>query len=226
MKNCPHCKINIGGDLKYCPLCQNALNGEGERNYWPTLKQNKKRILALKITAFAIIATCVISVAIDYLFLTFEHLGWSPIVVAWVLISAWLTDHVIRKHFNLLKTMFVGMITISLLCLATELYIHFFWDVPYLAITFGYIIPILCSVNMVASFVLSFIDKEFTDHSLIYMLFNILFGIAPWIGILFYKGLPPMAWSVCLVINILAFAGLFILKGKTVINEFKKRFHL
>ena len=34
MKNCPYCKIEVGGNLKKCPLCQSKLNCyEEERNH-------------------------------------------------------------------------------------------------------------------------------------------------------------------------------------------------
>ena len=109
----------------------------------------------------------------------------------------------------------------------SEAFITLAWDLPYLGITAGYIVPILCSGNLVANFILSFIDKHFTDYSLIYMFLNILVGVVPWIALLiFYHNKPPLTWSICLVINVLAFFGLIVFKGRTVLAEFKKRFHL
>ena len=232
MKTCPHCKINIGGNLEKCPLCQNLLAGEGERDYAPKIEiKTRIRHKAFKIVSFCFIATIIINLAVDYLFLNTDHYSWSPIVLAWLLVSGWLTEFVIRRHQNLLKTMFLSMITLSILCQFTESFISLAWDFPFLGITPKYIIPILCCVNMVANFVLSLIDKHFTDHSLIFMLLNIIFGVFPWIAILIYFrvmgiGMPPFAWSVCLVVNTLAFAGLIIFRGRTVLSEFKKRFHM
>ena len=78
-----------------------------------------------------------------------------------------------------------------------------------------------------ANFILSFIAKHFTDYSLIYMFLNILVGVVPWIALLiFYHNKPPLTWSICLVINVLAFFGLIVFKGRTMLAEFKKRFHL
>lgn len=228
MKTCPHCKINIGGNHEKCPLCQNLLTGEGERDYWPKVEiKTRKRHKAFKIVVFCVIATIIINLAVDYLFLNIDHPSWSPIVVGWLLVSGWLLEFVLKKHYNILKTLFLGMITFSLLCQFTETFIHLAWDLPYLGITPGYIIPILCSANMIANFVLSLIDKHFTDHSMIYMLLNILVGVVPWIALLFYSnGKPPLTWSICLVINCLAFAGLAVFRGRTVVSEFKKRFHM
>lgn len=226
MKVCPHCKVNIGGNHERCPLCQNLLTGEGEPSYWPSYTIGTKRKKIFKIVVFAVIAACIISLGVDYLFLSFEHLSWSPVVVAWLLVSGWLTESILKKHYNLLKTLLVSLITVSFLCTITEMYIHFAWGVPFIGITFGFIIPILCSANIVSNFVLSFIDKHFTDHSMIYMCTSILVGLIPCIAIFFYEGKPSLTWSICLVINTVALAGLIIFKGRSVISEFKKRFHM
>ncbi len=231
MKFCPHCKINIGGNLEKCPLCQNLLTGEGEADYCPKIEiKTKTRHLVFRFILFGVIAAIIINLALDYLFIEAEHPSWSPLVLAWLLVSGWITEFILRKHYNLLKAMFFSMIAISILCQFTESFMYLAWDkwnIPYLGITSGYIIPILCSANMVANFVLSMIDKHFTEHSLIFMFLNILVGIVPWIALLiFHNGKPPLAWSICLVINTIAFAGLVIFKGRTVLSEFKKRFHM
>ena len=152
--------------------------------------------------------------------------SFGPLVMAWTVIPGWQLENVIKKHYNLLKTLFVALIAMSILCGLSEFYIHVAWNTPYLGITPGYIIPILCSANMISNFVLSFVDKQFTDHSLIYMFMNVLVGIVPWIALFFIAGTPPMTWSICMVINTLAVVALFIFRGRIVINEFRKRFHL
>ncbi|MCR4648595.1 MAG: hypothetical protein K5776_05920 [Lachnospiraceae bacterium] len=228
MKYCPHCKINIGGNHEKCPLCQNLLTGEGEKEHWPKIEDKyRKRHIAFKIVSFSVIAVCIINLAVDYLFLNIPHPTWSPIVVGWLLVSGWLLEFILRKHYNLLKTLFLSFVTVSLLSIFTETFIYLAWDVPFLGITPIYIIPILCSANMIANFVLSLVDKHFTDHSLIYMFLNMFAGVVPWLVILIINdGVPPIAWSICLVINGLAFFGLAIFRGRTVISEFKKRFHM
>ncbi len=226
MKTCPHCKINIGGNHEKCPLCQNLLSGEGEPSYWPAYSIGTKRTKIFKIVVFSVIATCIVNLGVDYLFLTFNHLSWSPIVVMWLLVCGWLTESILKKHYNLLKTLLVSLITVSFLCTLTESYIHLAWDVPFLGISFEFIIPILCSANIVSNFVLSFIDKHYMDHSMIYMCTGILVGLAPCIALFFYEGIPSLTWSICFVINTVALAGLIIFNGRTVFSEFRKRFHI
>ena len=226
MKYCPHCKMNIGGNHEKCPLCQNALEGVGERDYWPKVEENSKRLKAFKIVLFTVLAVCILNFAADYFFIKTEHLSWSPIVVAWLLVSGWILELVLKKHYNLLKTMLVAILALCALCQVSEIYMHWAWEIPYLGITPRYIMPILCSANIVANFVLSLVDKHFTDHSLIYMFINILIGVVPWVALLFFEGRPPLAWNICVVINILVYIYLFVFRGRIVINEFKKRFHM
>lgn len=227
MKHCPHCNVNVGGNLQRCPLCQNSLNGEGEKDYWPKLKLNTKRLKAFRIVVFSVLAVCLINLTLDFIFFTFEHPSWSPIVLAWLLGSGWILENVIKKHYNLLKILFVSVTTVCILLMLTEVYMYFAWDIPYMFITMKWCIPILFSGNIVANFVLSFVDKHFTEHSLIFMFQNICVGIIPWFVILIILGeLPPIAWSVCLVINCLAFLGLMIFNRHAAIEEFKKRFHI
>ena len=65
MKNCPYCKMNIGGNLEKCPVCQNALEGEGERDYWPKLVVNSRRVKAFQIVMFAVISISIVALAMD-----------------------------------------------------------------------------------------------------------------------------------------------------------------
>ncbi|MBR5066998.1 MAG: hypothetical protein IKX08_05055 [Lachnospiraceae bacterium] len=228
MKMCPHCKINIGGNLEKCPLCQNLLTGEGERDYVPKIEiKTRLRRKAFKIVMFVFFALIILNLAADFLFINIDHPSWSPLVVAWLLVIGWIIEFIIRKHYNLLKAMFFTMIALVILSFFSEAYITLAWDLPYHGVTAGYVVPILCSGNLVANFILSFIDKHFTDYSLIYMFLNILVGVAPWIALLiFYRNKPPLTWSICMVINVLAFFGLIVFKGRTVLEEFKKRFHM
>ena len=62
MKMCPHCKINIGGNLEKCPLCQNLLTGEGERDYIPKIEiKTRLRRKAFKIVMFVFFALMILN---------------------------------------------------------------------------------------------------------------------------------------------------------------------
>ena len=225
MKECLYCKVKIGGNLEKCPLCQNALTGEGERDHWPKIYPDTRRRKAFKIVTFCVIATCILSVAADYLFLKTEHLNFSPVVVAWLLITGWLLEVVLKRHYNILQTLFVSMITVSFLCQVTEFFIHFAWDVPNLWITPNYVIPSVCAACMAAGMVLSLVDKRLTEHSMIYTFMNFLVGVIPWIVIMIVNGKAPLPWSVCMVVNVLILVAFIVFRGKKVLAELRKRFH-
>lgn len=226
MRNCPYCKVNVGGNLKHCPLCQNSLLGEGERDYWPSGVGVRKTPLAFKIVLFSVLVGIMVSFAVDFVFLGSEHFHFSPLVFMWCEVSGWLLESSIKAHRNILRIMFGALIIISVMCLVTEYYITVFADLPYLGISSGYVIPILCCVNMLANFVLSFVDKHFTDHAMIYMISNVLVGVVPWLVLFFYKGMPPLTWSICLLLCAISFVALLVFKRRIVIDELKKRFHV
>lgn len=226
MKNCPYCKVNIGGNLTHCPLCQNSLLGEGERDYWPSGVGVRRNTIAFKIVLFSVLVGIIVSFAMDYVFIGRPHFHFSPIVFMWCEATGWLLESSIKAHRNILRIMFAAVIILSVLCLLTEYYITVFADLPYYGISSGYVIPILCCVNMAANFVLSFVDKHFTDHAMIFMIINIFIGIIPWVFLFFYKGMPPLTWSISLVLSTISFAALLVFRRRIVINEFKKRFHV
>ncbi len=140
----------------------------------------------------------IINVTMDFLFLNSVHPSWSPLVAGWLLASGWIVEFIIRKHYNLLKAMFFSMIMISILCVSTELFIYLAWS--------KWNIPYL---GITANYIIP-----------------ILCGANMVANFVLYRGKPPITWSICLVINCLAFAGLLIFKGRSVISEFKKRFHM
>ncbi len=53
MKHCPHCGIQVGGSGDYCPLCQNALVGQGEAPHWPAPKGvSRRKVLLFQLILF------------------------------------------------------------------------------------------------------------------------------------------------------------------------------
>lgn len=55
MNTCPHCHIRVGGDARYCPLCQNRLPGSAGEPYFPaTAPRIHRASLLYKIVAFVL----------------------------------------------------------------------------------------------------------------------------------------------------------------------------
>ena len=70
MNTCPHCHIRVGGDARYCPLCQNRLPGSAGEPYFPaTAPRIHRASLLYKIVAFVLSALVVVGGAFDFLLL-------------------------------------------------------------------------------------------------------------------------------------------------------------
>ena len=74
MRKCPYCKIEVGGDLLKCPLCQSKLMGsvtsetENEEAYYPRLEAQKKRSLYYKIQLFIVWVILIVGIGLDFMF--------------------------------------------------------------------------------------------------------------------------------------------------------------
>lgn len=219
MKTCPHCKIKVGGSFEECPLCQSHLLGSKSPDYWPSAARIKHRSLALKLVQFLLLAGCVICAAVDFLILKEPHLHWSVPVLAWVVVCLWFLTRYLRNHHSIPRILFQTMLVYSLLTVWTEYFIGF------RGISTNFIVPILCGCILILNFVFSFIDAGFTENSLVYILLNILVGTLPYVPLLLHEGEPPLTWTICLIISVITFLGLFIFKGRTLWSELHKRLH-
>ena len=64
MRTCPYCKIEVGGDLIKCPLCQSKLTGEGEAAYFPKQTVFRRRSFLYKLQLFIIWILVIVAVGI------------------------------------------------------------------------------------------------------------------------------------------------------------------
>ena len=85
MNTCPHCHIQVGGDARYCPLCQNRLPGSAGEPYCPaTAPRIHRASLLYKIVAFVLSALVVVGGAFDFLLLEeTPHRHFSVLMAVW-----------------------------------------------------------------------------------------------------------------------------------------------
>ncbi|MCR5272858.1 MAG: hypothetical protein K6E13_07740 [Lachnospiraceae bacterium] len=221
MKNCPHCNIKVGGDRDTCPLCQSTLLGEGEEPYWPKPEHLKHVSVAVKIINFILLSLAVIIVAYDFLILNGPHKHVSLVLLTWGIVIYALVIHFVRRRANVPRILFQSMLIASIVLIVDGMYLGFMGLILY------WIMPILCSITLVLNFVFSFIDKGFTEDSLVYMLLNIVVGVVPYIVIYFHRAAnPPLTWTITLIISAITFIGLVVFKGKKVFAEMQRRLHM
>jgi hypothetical protein len=60
MQYCEHCKVQIRGNRKYCPLCQNPLTGSGSREeeVFPVIPESYQYNLILRLLIFIKFVIC------------------------------------------------------------------------------------------------------------------------------------------------------------------------
>ena len=221
MKKCLHCNIEVGGNLKACPLCQSPLKGEGERDYFPQPKALKTLALPLKILLFLILSGAVVMTVLEVSFTEGNGIHWSYVVDTWIVVILLLIRHFAKNHRYVPRIIFWSMLTLSALIILTGQYCGF------RSVSTDIIMPILCSATLIVNFIFCMVTAGFTENALVYMLLNIVVGVLPYMFLYFQRNHhTPIAWVVTLLISIVTFIGLVIFKGKNVKLELEKRFHL
>lgn len=221
MKTCPHCKVNVGGKLRACPLCQSPLLGkEDEEYYWPDIRKKKKQSLFIKILLFFLWASYCVCFAMDFLIIESTHKHWSILLLIWLIVGLLTIRHFNRSHNSVPKIILLTMIILSGLVSYTGYFVGFF------NISVNLVVPILCSATLISNFVFSFINAGFTENALVCIFCNILLGVVPYIALFIHDGHAPLPWTIALLISVITFIGLIIFKGRIVLTEIHKRLHI
>ena len=222
MKNCPYCKIEVGGNLKKCPLCQSKLVGEDERQYFPRQTTLQIQSFFYKIQLFIVWAVIIASLGIDFLFHYTPwpaiHIRWSLIVAMWLVVFEFGIMRLFKRGMSSSRvmTLFVFIVLIMLFVTA----FHF----GFLDIVEDWISPIVVMGTLIANYVLAMIDKN--GNAMVYLLTNLVVGILPYIVFYLFEKDCPVAWIVCLMVSVILFVGAIIFKGREVISEIQKRFNV
>lgn len=220
MKTCPNCKIRVGGSPEYCPLCQSQLLGEGESARYPHVEPELRRYsLAYKIIAFVLLTITIICMAVDFLVLD-SAMHWSLPVLIGVAGTLILLRTLMKRRRNAPKLLFQTLILVSavlLLCDVVTGWHRFSIDL---------IIPVMCTVALVLNFIFAFVNRRFTENSLVYLLLNIVIGVLPYVVLLISPSHTPGLWLICLIVSIITFLGLAIFKARDLWAELQKRLHL
>ena len=220
MKTCPNCKIKVGGSPAYCPLCQSQLLGAGEPPRYPAVVPEQRRFsLAYKIVAFVLLTAAVICVAIDLLGPE-TSVQWSIPVVIGVAGTLVLLRGMMKRRRNAPKMLFQTLVLVSVVLVLCD------WATGWHRFSVDYAVPILCTVALVLNSVFAFLNRHFTENSLVYLLLNIVVGALPYAAYFLSPGEVPLAWSSCLIVSIITCLSLVIFKGRTLWGELQRRLHL
>ena len=228
MNTCPHCHIQVGGDARYCPLCQNRLSGPAGEPYFPaTAPRIHRASLLYKIVAFVLSALIVVAGAFDFLLMEdTPHRHFSILMAVWAVAVLRVVRAVLRRRFNGPRQIFNLLLLVSALLVFTD------WFNGYTGYSLDLVVPILCCTALVCNFIFAFLRSRFTANALVYLLMNIGIGVLPYILLFFridYSGrldAHSLPWVICLIISVITFLGLVIFRGRALKNEIVKRLHM
>lgn len=219
MKNCPYCKIEVGGDLQKCPFCQSRLSGTDEAPYFPNQNALRIRSFFYKIQLFMVWAIIILCLGIDFLFhVTIPHypsLHWSLLVFMWLAVFEFWIMRLFRKGLSSSRIMTIIVFVVLIMLLITTYYVGYF------GLMISWVVPIVLMGTMIANFVLAMIDKN--GNSMVYLLSNLLVGVTPYIVLYVLQRDCPEAWIVCLLVSVIVFVGAIIFKGREVVSEIQRR---
>ncbi|MBQ6574758.1 MAG: hypothetical protein IJL90_01480 [Lachnospiraceae bacterium] len=222
MKMCPYCRIEVGGDLAKCPLCQSKLTGEGERAYFPKLTNLQRRSFLYKLQLFLVWIVVIASLGLDLLLHVkippSSDVHYSLLVSMWLIAFEFAMIRQFRKGTGSARRVTMMVLIILVLLTVTAYYYGFF------RLTVDWIVPCAIAGMMITNFVLAMIDRG--GNTMVYLLTNLLTGILPVIVFILWNRTAPVTWILCMLTGIILFVGAVIFKGRTVAGEIRKRLNL
>lgn len=219
MKNCPYCKIEVGGDLKKCPFCQCRLSGEAEEQYFPTQTILKIQSFFYKLQLFIVWIVIISALGLDFMFGLplgpIRGFHWSLLVLMWLMMFELSIIRLFKKGMNAARVLSIVVVIMMIMTCVTAYYLGQLQFVIY------WVLPIVVMGTMIANFVLSMVDKS--GNAMAYLLTNVLIGILPYIAFYIFKRNCPIEWIICLMVSFILFVGAIIFRGREVVNEIQRR---
>ena len=219
MKNCPYCKIEVGGDLKKCPFCQSKLVGEAEERYFPTQTILKIQSFFYKLQLFLVWVAIIALVGLDFFFgvklYQSCNFHWSLLFVMWLLAFEMSIIRLFKKGMNAARVLSISAVSIMIMLGITAYYIGFFKIFVY------WVLPNAVMATMIANFIFAMIDKS--GNAMGYLLTNLLMGVLPYIAFYLMQKNSPLEWIICLLVSIALLIGAIIFRGREVVNEIQRR---
>lgn len=219
MQYCTHCQVHIRENREKCTLCGNILpTTYNQEEIFPQIPPYYESNLAIKIMIFISIVAVVISLAIDTIFPS--TIRW-PVLLIFGLLSMWLgLIAILQKRYHIPKKIVRQVAIISLLAIFWD------WQTGWRGWSLDYVIPITCMGAMVIIYVLAKIMNLSVRDYITYALIDGLFGIIPFLFMLFGWLNVRYPTIICVSLSIIFLSGLFIFQGKDIMAELNKRMHI
>lgn len=218
MKKCNKCNMEINGDLKYCPLCQNKLIGCSSPCVFPENIKRQKDTILFKILFFVSIVLGIMSFFLEYVIT--GNLYYSFYAVLGLITNLILLLIILKNNQNVLKMMAKYFFVILAL-----LFIWYFVTRNLIIIT--YIIPSLCIVIYLFSSITMIVLKGYyiTKYTGI-ILTNAIIGFIPMLFVFFRLTTFNILAYICFMLDIIIFLALIIFCKEKIFDEMKKLFSI
>lgn len=222
MRTCPYCKIEVGGDLKKCPVCQSKLSGEAEATYFPVQTTLKITSFFYKIQLFIVWAVVIAGLGADFMFDIRPWAGfdfhWSLLLAMWLVVFEFGIMRLFKRGLSSSRIMTLFVFIVLIMFCITAYYFDFFH------LAADWVAPIVVMLTLVANFVLAMIDSS--GNAMIYLLTNLFVGILPYIVFRFSGRDCPVTWMICLLASVILLVGAIIFKGREVASEIHRRLNV
>ncbi len=220
MKVCNNCKVEVVGNRKSCPLCQESLKGEKyQEEIFPKIMfVYKEHGLFFKVLLLASIIIASTTIALNILLN--EWGAWSIFVLGG-LGSVWASlITAINKRNNIPKNIVYQVMIISIIAIV--------WDflMGWRGWSISYVIPFACFFAMISMTVISKVLKLYLEDYILYIIIDGLFGIIPIIFI--FTGMLSVILPslICIVTSIISLSTILIFEDKKLLAEIKRRLHM
>ncbi len=218
MRTCPYCKISVGGEGTKCPLCQNRLSGEASPSNWPSSNSLKKGSVLYKLQLFLVLSFGIIMLFVDYVFEQNFRNHWSLLVAMWLIAFEFGIVRLFKQNYSPSRVVTLFGLIVSGMLVVTGYY------TGTAVLIGGLVVPMIIMATMIVNFILLMVDKG--SNSMVYLLGNILIGAIPYLIIFWLGKTVPIAWILCLLISVVTFLGACIFRGRAVLGELQRRFHV
>lgn len=222
MQYCTHCQVYIRDEREKCSLCGNVLpsidNSSIPVEVFPKVPPYYESHLAIRIMIFISIVAVVISFAIDTIFPS--NIRW-PILLVLGLLSMWFgLIAIIQRRYHIPKKIVRQVAIISLLAIFWD------WHTGWRGWSLDYVIPITCIGAMIIIYVIAKIMNLSVRDYITYALIDGLFGIIPFLFMLFGWINVVYPTILCVSLSIIFLSALFIFQGKDIKDELDKKMHI
>ena len=222
MRRCPYCGIGIAGDLIKCPLCQSKLSGDAGAPCYPKPEMQKKRSMFYKFQLLFVWVILIVGIGLDFMIRlrlpSYPDLHWRLLLAMWLVA----VDFGIMRQFKP-GTGSAGKVTMLVLIITAAWCVTAYYF-GILNITLDLVVPSVLTAMIIANFVLALLDKH--GNTMAYLLSAVVLGVVPSVILFFVRDSMPLAWTVCLMISVIIFAGAVIFRGRAVAAELQRRFHV